>query len=698
VIPKEPPSKGPVYAHVPWSSPTLPWVTVAFHGPAFSETEKEFSAVNMLLDLNFGPTSDLYKRLVQREQKVDQLAAFGSNNIDPELPTIAARLKKLEDTLYVRDEILKTMASLRSAPPDARRLAEAKANRRYGFARTLDNTESIAGTLARFVRYRRSFDTVNQLYRVTDSLTPADLLAAAKKYLTDDRLVVTTLSKDAMPAAIAETPALDTLAAALAAGSAKAEDLSLLIQKTSLPQLSIKLQFAAGSAHDPKGKEGLATLAAELVSDGGSADMRIDEIQKAFYPMAASFSSSVDKEITTFTLRIHRDNWKAFCDIALPMLLTPGLRDDDFKRNKDDASNALKQDLRADNEEELAKERLQQNLFAGTPYGHPALGSLAGLESITPEDVRSFWKAAYTRANLTVGVNGDAPVELIERLRQELGKLPAGPALPPPAGVAARKPNGIEVEIIQKETRATAISFGAPIEVTRSHPDFAALYLARTWLGEHRSSTSHLFQRIREVRGMNYGDYAYIEAFPRGMFAMLPNPGVPRRSQLFEVWIRPVVPVNAQMALRIAIHELDKLVSDGLSEADFESTREYLMKNVFVMTATQNQQLGYALDSKWYGIPEYTAFMREKLGKLTRADVNAAIRKHLSPKNLSVVIVTKDAKGLADKLIADEFSPITYDAPKPKELTDEDKVIGARKLGIRPESLKITPVDEVFAK
>ena len=37
------------------------------------------------------------------------------------------------------------------------------------------------------------------------------------------------------------------------------------------------------------------------------------------------------------------------------------------------------------------------------------------------------------------------------------------------------------------------------------------------------------------------------------------------------------------------------------------------MKNVFVMTATQDQQLGYALDSKWYGIPEFTAYMRERL-------------------------------------------------------------------------------------
>ena len=69
------------------------------------------------------------------------------------------------------------------------------------------------------------------------------------------------------------------------------------------------------------------------------------------------------------------------------------------------------------------------------------------------------------------------------------------------------------------------------------------------------------------------------------------------------------------MALRIALYELRKLIENGLTQAEFETTRDYLMKNVFVMTATQDQQLGYALDSKWYGIPEYTAYMREQPGE-----------------------------------------------------------------------------------
>jgi zinc protease len=206
-----------------------------------------------------------------------------------------------------------------------------------------------------------------------------------------------------------------------------------------------------------------------------------------------------------------------------------------------------------------------------------------------------------------------------------------------------------------------------------------------------------LYQRIRELRGMNYGDYAYVEAFPRGMFQFFPNPNLGRKAQLFEIWIRPVAPENGHFALRIALSELDKALSQGMSKEQFEITRGYLMKNVFVMTSTQDQQLGYALDSQWYGTPEFTKLMRDGLSRLTVDDVNAAMRKHLSARNLSVVMITKDAAGLKEKLVSDAPSPIKYDGNKPQAVLDEDQVIGNLKLNIRPEAVKITPAAQVFA-
>jgi len=693
-VPSEPPRTAARYAHVPWPSNTLPWVAVSFNAAAFSTSQKDYAALSTLLALSFGPTSDLYKRLVQNEQKVDQLIQFAPAAADPGLALIVARVKKLSDSAYVRDEILKTMANARANAVTAKQLDDAKSAGKYGLIRGLDNTDSIAAALAGFVRHERKYATINDFYRILDSLTPADLQTAANKYFTDERLVFSTLSKEPMPEGISTLPKLATLAPK----AASADTVAITVQKTPLPQINFKLLFTAGSANDPKGKEGLAALTAAMVTRAGSKDLKLDEITKSIFPLAGSFNGQTDKEMTTFTGSIHRDNWMAFTDVVLPMLLTPGFREEDFRRVRDAQKNALIQDLKGDNEEEFGKERLQGVVFIGTPYAHPVLGTAKSLDTITLDDVKDFWRHAYTQGALRVGVAGDASDDKIAMLKREIAKLPAGLGLPAIARPIGKRPSGIEVEIIEKDTRATAISFGFPIEVNRAHPDYPALWLAKTWLGEHRESSGKLYLRIRELRGMNYGDYAYIEAFPRGMFQFFPDANLGRRSQLFEIWIRPVAPENGHMALRIAIYELNKMIENGLSQAEFEARRDYLMKNVFLATATQNQQLGYALDSQWYDLPEYTKMMRDALGKLTAADVNTAMKRHLSAKNLSVVFITKDAVGLKDKLIADAVSTVKYDAKPSKELLDEDQIIGNLKLGIKPEAVTIISVDKVFAE
>jgi zinc protease len=693
-IPAEPTThEGPVYAHVAWQSETIPWVSVGFHGPELSTRATDWAAVSMLSDLYFGSTSDLYKRLVEQEQVVDQLFNYFPGNADPYLFTIFARVKDPARAVYVRDQILETFARARGEAVDATRLENAKSNARYGFARSLDNTGEIAATLARFVRYDRSYATLNEIYRVYASLTAEDLQQAANRYFVDDGMVVTTLSHQPLPEGIDAPPAMSSL---MPSGEA-ADDVTFVTQASELPVLDVKLLFEIGSAYDPPGKEGLSALAAAMITDAGSEAMAIDEIKKKLYPLAASFNAQVDKEMTTFTAIFHRDTWKDAFAIGLPMLLEPGFREEDFQRVKDNQRNALKQDLRSDNEEELGKELLQQQIFEGTRYAHPVLGTLAGIDAIALEDVRQFVRDAYTRGNLTVGISGDLPEGLEGALRSALGKLPKDPGVSAPESVIGTMPDDRKVTIVQKETRATAISFGHPIPVTRKHPDFPALWLARAWLGEHRSSMSHLYQRIREVRGMNYGDYAYIEAFPRGMYQFFPDPNLGRRAQIFEIWIRPVTPENAHMALRIAAHELQRLISEGLTQEQLDATREYLTKNVYVMTSTQDQQLGYALDQQWYDLPEYTQWMRGELAKLTLEDVNRAIQKHLTADRLEIVMITRDAEGLKEALISDAFSPIAYDAEKPQELLDEDQVLGALRLEIEAEDVEIVPVEEVFA-
>ncbi|HEV3470510.1 MAG TPA: pitrilysin family protein, partial [Pyrinomonadaceae bacterium] len=432
-----------------------------------------------------------------------------------------------------------------------------------------------------------------------------------------------------------------------------------VLQPGASPLVTFRLLLMTGSASDPAGKEGVASLTAAMLAEGGTRSMSYDQIVEAMYPMASSFNWQVDKEMTVFSGTTHVDNLEKYYGLIRDMLLDPGFREDDFARLRADAVNFLKVNLREGNDEELGKEYLYNLIYAGHPYEHHSIGRVSTLEKLTLQDVRDFYRQHYTQANLVVGLAGGYPEGFAARVESDFSKLPAGSASAKKIGQPTVPP-GMRIDIVERETRATAISMGFPIAVNRAHKDWPALALVASYFGQHRSSVSHLYQRLREARGLNYGDYSYIEYFPRGMFQFTPDPNLGRSSQIFQIWIRPVEPQNAHFTLRAALFEYDKLVREGMGREDLDSIRNFLTKYANVLTATQNARLGYALDSRYYGIGDYNAFLRERLAELTLADVNRAIKQHLKSDRMRVVIITKDGAALRDAILKGTPSPITY--------------------------------------
>jgi len=491
------------------------------------------------------------------------------------------------------------------------------------------------------------------------------------------------------------------LAASPLAAAARAQNrmtttrIDSVLQPGASPLVTFRLLFMTGSASDPAGKEGVASLTAAMLAEGGSRALSYNQIVEAMYPMASSFNWQVDKEMTVFSGTTHVDNLEKYYGLIRDMLLDPGFREDDFTRLKADAVNFLKVNLREGNDEELGKEYLYNLVYAGHPYGHHSTGRVGTLEKLTLADVRDFYRQNYTQAALVLGLAGGYPEGFAKRVEADFAKLPAG------ASARAKFPApkvapGMRIDIVERETRATALSLGFPIGVTRAHKDWPALALVASYLGQHRSSVSHLYQRLREARGLNYGDYAYIEYFPRGMFQFTPDANLGRQQQIFQIWIRPVEPQNTHFTLRATLFEYDKLVREGMRPENFDSIRNFLTKYANVLTATQNARLGYALDSRYYGIGDYNTFVRDQLAKLTLADVNRAIKQHLKSDRMRVVVITKDGDALRDAILKGTPSPITYNSPKPADILAEDKIIQTYKIDVRPANVSVVPVERVF--
>jgi zinc protease len=461
------------------------------------------------------------------------------------------------------------------------------------------------------------------------------------------------------------------------------------------PLINFRFVFETGSAHDPEGKEGAAYLTAQMLGQAGTKDLTYKQVLDALFPMASSLGVQVDKEMTVFSSQTHEENLEAFYKIFRAMLLEPGWREEDFKRVKEDAINFLRVTLRGNNDEELGKEALYNRVHAGSPYGHHSVGTIASLQKLTLDDVKQFYSLNYTQDRLYIGVAGGYPKQFDRKVRQDFYKLPKRSGLTA-RFAPAKPPEDTRVTIIEKDTRSTAFSLGFPIEVQRRHPDFLPLLVASAYFGQHRNSGGRLYNRMREARGLNYGDYSYIEYFPRGMFQFEPDPNLARKQQIFQIWIRPVEPQNAHFALRLALFEFQRLVTDGLSEDDFQRTKTYLSKYVDLLMKTKDAELGYAIDSLFYQVPNYGEYVKKGLSEVTRDQVNTAIRKHLGKKSFHIVVVAKDAVALKKALLEETPSPMTYNSEKPQALLEEDKIVEKWKIGLAPENVETIPVERVF--
>jgi len=189
----EPPQKAERTAEISYKGKTLPIIDIAYKGDAFDPGNKDYAAANLLGDLAFGETSDIYKKLVINEQKVQFISASVPVNRDLPLFEIYSMVKKLEDMNSIRDDVYKTLEEFKTKTVDEKKLSDLKKRYKYGFLMGLDTPDHVAGGLARYVAVTGGIDDIDRFYKQIDAVTPQDIMKAAQKYFTPERRTVVVL-------------------------------------------------------------------------------------------------------------------------------------------------------------------------------------------------------------------------------------------------------------------------------------------------------------------------------------------------------------------------------------------------------------------------------------------------------------------------------------------------------------------------
>lgn len=172
---------------------TLPLLWVAYKIGRFDPDDRTRVAADLLVELAFGETSDVYQQLVLKEQAIEYLAAYTNQNRDPSVLDIYTRIKLPARVADVERALEAAAARYRDTLVEPARLEALKSRLKYDFLMQLETPDAVAQALARPIALAGGLEGIEQLHASYASITPEDVRAAAREIFVPERRTVGTL-------------------------------------------------------------------------------------------------------------------------------------------------------------------------------------------------------------------------------------------------------------------------------------------------------------------------------------------------------------------------------------------------------------------------------------------------------------------------------------------------------------------------
>ena len=192
-VPAEPAQTAAREVTVTYPGRTLPIVSVNYREPAWDPRDRTGAALTVLGELAFGPNSDLYRRLVLQERRVQALDQSFALNRDPFIVSVEATVSNPAETKAIEAEILQTIRSFRDTPIDPGRLASTTRHLRYGFVMSLETAQQIAFAARQSIISTGRLEPLEEYYATLAAVTPEDVRNAARTWLTDNSRTIVTM-------------------------------------------------------------------------------------------------------------------------------------------------------------------------------------------------------------------------------------------------------------------------------------------------------------------------------------------------------------------------------------------------------------------------------------------------------------------------------------------------------------------------
>ena len=378
----------------------------------------------------------------------------------------------------------------------------------------------------------------------------------------------------------------------------------------SLESAAFTFVIPAGCVYDAPERAGLATLTCEMTLRGsGPRDSRrfVEDLDN----LGIERAEGVSELHTNYRGAMLARNLPQALHIYADLLLRPQFPEDQLEAARLMAT----QDVNAVEDEPSQKVMHELGLrHYPAPYGRPSQGTLAGLNSVTLDDIRTSYRQHFRPNGAILGVAGNFqwPV-LVDQVGKLLGDWKPVKKDPPPEGA-----RGERLAHVMHESNQTQISI-AYDSIPYAHPDFFQLRGAIGVLSGGMSA--RLFTEVREKRGLCYSVYASLHSLKnRGSVISYAGTSADRAQETLDVMLAEL----RRMEQGIEEHELNRVKAR--------------VKSSLIMQQESSSSRSAALAADWYHLGRVRTL--DEVGALVDALTCQSINHYLKqnpPRDFTIV-------------------------------------------------------------
>jgi len=424
-----------------------------------------------------------------------------------------------------------------------------------------------------------------------------------------------------------------------------------VIEDRRLPLVAASLQVLAGHAYAPPQKAGLATLTAALLREG-TKTRSSQQIARAVDGAGGQLNATAGNDAITVSMAFMLSNADLGFELMADIVRNPVFAAEEVARQQQQILSSLT--VQYASAQYLAGAAAARAILGSHPYAYPGDGTPDTIGALQREDLASFYEQYFAPNRAWLVIAGSLGTEeAFARAEKWFGgwrkQGPADEPLPP---APQPQPRVLVVDMPTENQTHIAVGHAG---IPRNHPDYIALQLGNQIFGG--SFNSRLNMKLRANEGLTYGATSYFE----------PS----RFAGIFEASTFTRTEKTAE-AIRLLVNLLTEYRDNPATDAEFEEAKAYLSGSFAIATETASSVAARVLAAEVNGLgSEYWPRYRERLEKITRADVEAAVRRFLEPGKLAITAVG-NAKEFAGAL--ESYGPVRIIPVAELDLTAPDLI------------------------